>query len=155
MLYIIIYGMAEPTPLALQAIRAWLRLDTAFAQFNRHVQRVYGVTGAQLAMLRLIQESEPVTLATLRARLSMHPATLGQLVERLEKLGFVTRVPAPVDRRRRQVTLTVQGRQLLLQAPLAGPVRLRSVLYDEAQLRALIRAFDAAIACFGLEEWAP
>jgi DNA-binding MarR family transcriptional regulator len=87
--------MDQSTAWALQAIRSWLRLDTAFAQYNRYLQRVYGVTGAQLAMLRLVHESDPVTLATLRTQLAMHPATLGQLFARLEKLRLVQRATAP------------------------------------------------------------
>src|SRR5215472_15508045 len=116
---------------ALRAIRSWLRLDTAFVQFNHFLRHAYGVTGAQLAMLRLIDESAPVTLASLRAQLAMHPATLGQLVERLEKLGLVERSIAPADRRQRLVTVTKLGRHLLERAPLAGPVRLRSIPGDE------------------------
>jgi DNA-binding MarR family transcriptional regulator len=119
------------------------------------LQRTYGVTGAQLAMLRLIQEADPVTLATLRTQLAMHPATLGQLVARLEKLHLVRRSPAPHDRRQRLVSVTGAGHQLLERAPLAGPIRLRTVAGDEAHLRALAHAFEDAVHDFGLEEWAP
>jgi len=147
--------MDEPPAWALQAIRSWLRLDTAFAQYNRYLQRAYGVTGAQLAMLRLIHEAEPVTLAILRTQLAMHPATLGQLVARLEKLRLVQRATAPHDRRQRLVTVTGVGHHLIDRAPLAGPIRLRRIAGDKRQLRALAQAFDEAVHAFGLEEWAP
>jgi DNA-binding MarR family transcriptional regulator len=149
------WGMDQPPARALQAIRSWLRLDIAFAQFNRYLQRTYGVTGAQLAMLRLIHEADPVTLATLRTRLAMHPATLGQLVARLEKLRLVRLSPAPNDRRQRRVSVTDEGHHLLAQAPVAGPIRLRTVAGDEGHLRALAQAFEDAVHDFGLEEWAP
>jgi DNA-binding MarR family transcriptional regulator len=147
--------MVQPPAGAVQAIRSWLRLDIAFAQFNRSLQRTYGVTGAQLAMLRLIHETDPVTLASLRTQLAMHPATLGQLVARLEKLHLVRLSPNPQDRRQRQVSVTGEGRQLVERAPLAGPIRLRTVAGDEAHLRALAQAFKDAVHDFGLEEWAP
>jgi DNA-binding MarR family transcriptional regulator len=147
--------MSQPSTWALQAIRSWLRLDTAFVQYNRNLQRAYGVTGAQLAMLRLIHEAEAVTLATLRTQLAMHPATLGQLVARLEKLRLAQLWPAPHDRRQRLVTVTDEGRHLLARAPVAGPIRLRGIAGEETHLRALAQAFEDAIHDFGLEEWAP
>ena len=74
--------MESPPPPPLEAVRAWLRLDQAITAFNRHLRDRHGVTGAQLAMLRIVAE-RPVTLAELRAGLAMHPATLGQLIDRL------------------------------------------------------------------------
>ena len=143
-----------PTADALDAIRAWYRLDQAFAQFNRDL-RAAGVTGVQLALLRIIAEAAPVTLANLRGRLAMHPATLGQLVDRLVQAGLVSRSVHPDDRRLRQVDLTGAGRRLLAEAPLAGPVRLRAADATPEQLQQLAHAFDLAVCLFGLERWAP
>ena len=137
----------------LEAIRAWVRLDTAFRSFNRFLKARHRVTGAQLAMLRIVGEMEPVTLGQLRARLIMHPATLGQLVDRLAVQRLVLRAPSRIDRRSREVTLSARGRDLLRSAPLAGPVRLRSTRVDPARLKAMADAFTDAIALFGLEEW--
>jgi DNA-binding MarR family transcriptional regulator len=137
----------------LGAVRAWVRLDAAFAAFNRSLREQHGVTGAQLAMLRIVAE-EPLTLAELRRRLVMHPATLGQLIDRIERLGLVTTRPGAEDRRRRLVEVTDRGRRLLAEAPLAGPVRLRRVRADPERLRRLAEALTDAIDLFGLEEWA-
>src|SRR5262245_48094228 len=95
------------TPEALAAIRAWTRLDAALAACNRTLDRDHGVTGAQLAMLRLVDEwARPsVPLAVLRDRLVMHPATLGQLLDRLAARHLVDLSPDPADRRRRLVTV--------------------------------------------------
>ena len=142
-------------PPALAAIRAWVRLDRAFAEFNRHLGATLGITGAQLALLRLIDEGGVTTLAELRGRLFMHPATLGQLVERLQQRGLVALEPDPEDRRRRRVELTREGRETLVTAPLAGPVRLRSAEADQARLRRLAAALEDAVDLFGLERWAP
>ena len=93
----------------LDAIRAWVRMDRAFTQFNRWLEAEHGITGAQLGILRIIAEMKPVTLADLRRRLTLHPATLGQLVDRLAVRGLVVRPPGAGDRRRREVTLTPLG----------------------------------------------
>ena len=141
-----------PGSAQLAAIRGWLRLDQAFARFNRHLRERHGVTGAQLAMLRILSE-RPVTLAELRQGLAMHPATLGQLIDRLVRLGLVDRRSSPDDRRQRLVEPTMRGLQLLAAAPLAGPVRLRYQPADRERLSRLAAAFEDAVELFGLKEW--
>jgi MarR family transcriptional regulator, temperature-dependent positive regulator of motility len=143
-----------PTEAALRAIRAWVRLDQAFAGFNRHLRATTGLTGAQLAMLRVVVELAPVGLAELRGRLVMHPATLGQLLDRLAAKGLVELASDPADGRRRVVSVTGAGGRLVAAAPLAGPVRLRAVPADERRLAALADAFDDAVDLFGLGAWA-
>ena len=138
---------------ALGAIRSWYRLDRAFAAFNAHLRERHGVTGVQLALLRILAEA-PLTLAALRRRLVMHPATLGQLVDRLEGLGLAATEPDLADRRRRLVKVTPAGYKMLAVAPVAGPVRLRSHHAEPDRLLRLAEAFDDAVALFGLEEWA-
>ena len=142
-----------PAPEALDAIRAWVRLDAAFTAFDKHLRSAYGLTGAQLAMLRIVAESGSTTLAELRARLIMHPATLGQLIDRLAAKGLVRVARDERDGRRRRVTPTEAGRALLGRAPLAGPVRLRAVQADPARLRRLAEAFDDAVELFALSQW--
>ena len=142
------------TPEAVSAIQAWIRLDQAIAAFHRELDRNHGVTGAQLAILRLLAEWGPeIRLADLRSRLVMHPATLGQLLDRLAMRGLVDLTADPTDRRRRVVRLTDQGIRVIKEAPLAGPVRLRQVPEDPRRLRRLSRALSDAIVLFGLEEY--
>lgn len=139
---------------AVAAIRAWTRLDQAIVAFNRQAEQQHGVTGAQLAILRLVAEWGPqVRLAELRERLVMHPATLGQLLDRLAARGLVRLAADTADRRRRLVELTQAGRWVIEQAPLAGPVRLRQVAVDPRRLRRLATALDDAIDLFGLQEY--
>jgi DNA-binding MarR family transcriptional regulator len=145
------------SPDAVAAIRAWTHLDQAMAAFDRDLRARHGVTGRQLAVLRLVDEWGPApTLAELRRRLVMHPATLGQLVDRLAGAGLVELAADAGDRRRRTVGLTAAGRRLLAAAPLAGPVRLRGLpeghaAADPARLRRLAAALTDAIELFGLE----
>jgi DNA-binding MarR family transcriptional regulator len=140
---------------AVAAIRSWTRLDQAIIAFNRQVETRFGVTGAQLAVLRLVAEWGPrVRLADLRDRLVMHPATIGQLLDRLAARRLVELTPDPDDRRRRLVGLTPEGRRVAEEAPLAGPVRLRHASADAERLRRLVAALDDAVVLFGLEEYA-
>jgi DNA-binding MarR family transcriptional regulator len=140
------------TPAAVAAVRAWTRLDQAMTAFDRDLRAHHGVTGRQLAVLRLVDEWGPaLPLADLRRRLVLHPATLGQLVDRLAAAGLVELTADADDRRRRTVGLTAAGRRLLATAPLAGPVRLRHTTADPARLRRLAAALDDAVDLFGLD----
>lgn len=145
-------GATETSIDGVNAARAWMRLSGALTAYDRYLRSEFGVTGGQLAILRIIAEGE-VTLAELRKRMAMHPATLGQIVDRIAKLRLLVIEPLGSDRRVRALTLTERGRHLLEIAPLAGPVRLRSS--DDTDMSQLLaEAFAAAITAFGLERWA-
>jgi DNA-binding MarR family transcriptional regulator len=150
------YGIVIAVTAAVRAIRAWVRLDEAFGACSADLVRRFGVTGAQLGMLRLLDEwGGALPLAQVRTRLSLHPATVGQLFARLAARGLVVLAPDPADRRRRTVTLTDAGRDLLARAPLVGPVRLRRAPADPAALERLAAAFTEAVELFGLAPYAP
>ena len=136
----------------MRVILAWQALDEALAGFNVSLVQNWGVTGAQLAMLRIVAESAPVTIRDLRRDLHWHPATLGQLLGRLEDKGLVEVRPDSADRRR-VVVPTAKGCRVLTGAPLAGPVRLRTQMVDPAALDRMRLGFEEAIAAFGLEPW--
>ena len=139
---------------ALSAIIAWLRLDQAIEGFNAQLRKEFGITGLQLAVLRILSERPALPLATLRKSLVMHPATLGQAVDELRRLGFCTVMPDDKDRRARVVAITDKGTALIEAAPVAGPVRLRQVKASPQKLAALATAFEDAIDLFGLAPWA-
>jgi DNA-binding MarR family transcriptional regulator len=146
--------VASPPPQAIQAIRAWYRLDRAFTAAGQHLRRTTGATGEQVAICRIVAERDAWAMSELRARLTMHPATLGQAVARLEERGLVRTRPDESDGRRRQVSITQVGRDLLGAIPLVGPVRLRATEASLEDLAAMTRGFTLAIELFGLQPWA-
>jgi DNA-binding MarR family transcriptional regulator len=135
-------------------IRSWYRLHRALIAFGQEVKRDHGVSGEQLALLRILGERDSWELSDLRSRLSMHPATLGQSIDRLAERKLVGVGPSSADRRRRIVTLTPAGRALIAAVPLVGPVRLRSLKTDPERLERVREAFDDAVILFGVERWA-
>ena len=50
-------------------------------------------------------------LVDLARRANMSPQAMGELVDELEELGYVTRRPDPTDRRAKLVVLTARGRK--------------------------------------------
>ena len=140
---------------ALAAVVAWVRLERAIAAFNADLKRHFGITGLQLAVLRILAERPAMSMAALKKALVMHPATLGQSIDELRRMGLCLVRSDPKDRRARLVALTPAGAALLQQAPLAGPVRLRNQEEDPARLDRLAEAFQDAIVLFGLRDWEP
>jgi DNA-binding MarR family transcriptional regulator len=140
---------------ALSAIVAWVRLERAIDAFNLDLRRRFGLTGLQLAVLRILAERPRLPLAALRKALVMHPATLGQAIDALRLRGLCEVRYDSKDRRARLVSLTAAGTALIAQAPLAGPVRLREVAAEPARLETLAAALEDAIDLFGLKHWAP
>lgn len=134
-------------------IRAWWRLERARTRFDAQLKRDTGVTGSQLALLRIIDEHAPVSIRQLRDDLDWHPASLGQAIHRLEGRGLVAVTDDPTDRRRRICDLTQAGHALLTRTPLVGPVRLRTQPIDPDDLATMQRGFDLALTAFGFDEW--
>lgn len=140
---------------AVRAIRAWVRLDAALAAYNRELKARYDVNGLQLAMLRILAERLPLRISDLRRSMAIHPATLGQAIDRLVQRGLASRAPDPRDARARLIDVSPAGRALLAVAPLAGPVRLRYVDEDTRRLADLTLGLETAVELFGLTPWAP
>ena len=140
---------------ALSAIVGWVRLERAFENLNAELKRRYGITGLQLAVLRILAERPQLPLAALRKALVMHPATLGQAIDKLRVMDLVSVRRAAEDKRARLVALTPAGAALIEGAPLAGAVRLRDVTVAPERLDRLSAALEDAIDLFGLERWAP
>lgn len=134
-------------------IRAWWKLERARARFDAQVRRETGLTGSQLALLRIIDERAPVSIRQLRNELDWHPASLGQSIQRLVAHDMVTVTNDPADRRRRVCRLTGSGRALLARTPLVGPVRLRTTPIAADDLAAMRHGFNLALTAFGLDEW--
>lgn len=140
---------------ALSTIVAWVRLERALEAFNLELRQRFGITGLQLAVLRILAERPQLPLAALRKALVMHPATLGQAIDALRRTELCSVRRDPDDRRARLVALTPKGRTLLDAVPVAGPMRLREVQTEPARLDRLTAALDDAVELFGLEPWAP
>jgi DNA-binding MarR family transcriptional regulator len=140
---------------ALSAIVAWVRLDTAIQNFNQKLRREFGITGLQLAVLRILGERPALPLAALRKALVMHPATLGQSIDELRVMELCTVTRDNRDKRARVVAITDKGKELMARAPIAGPVRLRAMDHDPQQLERLKAAFDDAVELFGLGGYLP
>jgi len=70
------------------------------------------ITQTQIFTIMTLTEKAPVRLSTLGKRMNISSPTVTGIVDRLEKLGYVKRIPDRGDRRAINVDLTVKGKNL-------------------------------------------
>ena len=75
---------------ALSVIVAWVRLEQAFDTLTLELKRRFGLTRLQVSVLQILRERPQLPLAALRKALVMHPATLGQAIDKLRVKELVT-----------------------------------------------------------------
>ena len=71
------------------------------------------LTSVQFAALDAIAQQPGIDQASLAATIGFDRATIGGVIDRLERKGLVQRVVSTQDRRARQLNLTPDGGQLL------------------------------------------
>lgn len=77
-----------------------------------------GLTFSRYELLTLLTftRTGALPMAKASARLQVHPTSVTNAVDRLEKAGLVRRVPHPSDRRATLIEITQDGRDLVLDA---------------------------------------
>lgn len=73
----------------------------------------FDLTSVQFATLDAIAEHPGIDQASLAATISFDRATIGGVIDRLERKGLVQRVVSAQDRRARRLHVTHEGEQLL------------------------------------------
>ncbi|WP_373228728.1 MarR family winged helix-turn-helix transcriptional regulator [Cohnella sp.] len=70
----------------------------------------YGLSTETFQILELIYSKGPHTIQKISDTLSIPSGSITYVVDKLEKKGFIQRLPIPGDRRKMNVTLTAEGR---------------------------------------------
>jgi MarR family 2-MHQ and catechol resistance regulon transcriptional repressor len=114
-------------------LRVWRSFIRAKAEVGRALHRELreaGLTGAQLAILRVLAEagSEGIKLNEISHRLFVSSANVTGLLDRLEEAGHLKRLPHPEDRRITLAVLTPAGRKLFEQIHPAHLARIRQLM---------------------------
>ena len=68
-----------------------------------------GLEASELAALEHLQAAGPMTQKHLGERLSMSPGAVTAMIDRLERRGYVERIPNPEDRRSALERITKRG----------------------------------------------
>lgn len=91
------------------------------------------------ALLNAAHADEPLRMSEIASRLVLSPGGATKVIDRLEKMGYVTRSPDPNDRRATVVEITAAGREAMTRNREIIDTGLRAVWADhvtdeEAQL---------------------
>jgi DNA-binding MarR family transcriptional regulator len=123
------------------------RLQFAVSLLARRLRREIGtgLTPSQLSVLSTVHRSGPLTLGELADCERVAPPTITRVVTKLERAGYLQRLPDPEDRRVVRVQLTDDARRLVLAARQAKAdwVLARLGQLPPAQQRRLLAAVDA------------
>lgn len=119
------------------------RIVRALRVGSRAAEKTVGLSGAQLFVLRALQDSPARSINELAVRTRTHQSSVSVVVHRLVERGWVRRVPFAGDARRVELSLTAKGRQLLADAPAAAQDRLIAAVEqmsaaNQAHLAALL-----------------
>jgi len=124
------------------AVTSVMRVQQIMLRDVEAVLRPLGLTFARYEVLMLLGFSRRLSLPVgkMGERLQVHPASVTNAVDRLERDGFVVRRPNPADGRGVLAELTGDGRALAERATAALNAKVFSTLpLDERELRTLYR----------------
>ena len=76
-----------------------------------------GLTGPQLTLMKELANTEHLSVGRLTQAMHLSQATVTGILDRLERRGLIRRVRSAQDKRRVDVCLTDNGRELLDRAP--------------------------------------
>lgn len=123
---------------------------------SRHAEARSGLTAAQLFVLERVAANQPVSINELAELTLTHQSSVSVVAQRLVERGFLEQRLAPQDRRRKELTITVQGRRALRRAPTSIQDRLIKAastmgVQDQRDLAELLRALIDSIGLQGSE----
>lgn len=98
----------------LLALRKVIR---AIDLYSKQLNKYSGLTAPQLLILREINAANGITASKVAQNINLSPATVSNVIERLEHRHFIHRHRSEQDKRRVSLYLTEQGLSLLEKAP--------------------------------------
>lgn len=98
----------------LKKIRIVIR---AAQRHSAWIEKHCGVSGAQLWMMQELQDAPGLRVGEIAHRMAIHQTTVSNLLDTLEKRGYVVKTRDPDDQRAVRLSLSEQGSELLEHAP--------------------------------------
>jgi len=113
------WGTAPTVPMmavtsVMRVQQIWLaRLNETLAPFELTFARY------EALMLLYLSRAGELPMGKIGTRLQVHPTSVTNLIDGLEKLGYAARTPHPEDRRTTLAAITAQGREVASAATVA------------------------------------
>lgn len=110
---------ANNNTLYLEVLKKFRIIFGTVKQHFREVEQSCGISGSQLWIIQLVNNSPNIGVSFLAEQLSIHQSTCSLLVEKLVKRKLITKVRSTKDQRRVGLEVTNEAKSLLNKAP--GP----------------------------------
>ena len=79
-----------------------------------HFMRENDLSFSQISVLNRIHQHGPTDIVSLSRELQISKAGAGQLIDRMIQTGWLISQPSPTDKRSKIITLTKEGKELVL-----------------------------------------
>ena len=123
---------------------------------SKRVEKEQGVSIPQLLCLQFLAEQEnfKTNAAKLKAFLNLNASTISGILRRLEKKGFISKLPKESDKRVTLISLTASGMDLLQSAPITFQQKLSEKLQalPPKKLQTIIEGIDLLTQIMEVEE---
>jgi DNA-binding MarR family transcriptional regulator len=100
-----------------RVVDGMIRVFYAARQHSQGLKAKYGITAAQLQLLKLLEKQGDLTHSDISERMYLRGSTVSGIIDRLEKRALVRRKRSRVDRRLVSVGLSDAGKKLLSSVP--------------------------------------
>jgi DNA-binding MarR family transcriptional regulator len=136
---------------AAQSADAMRRIMRALRTSARRAEARVGVTGAQLFVLQILEESPGLSMNELAERTVTHQSTVSTVVDRLVRRRLVIRSRSAEDGRRVELRLSPRGKALVGRSPEVAQSRLIQGLRSlpEPEGRELARVLRKLVTTMG------
>ncbi|MEX1383229.1 MarR family winged helix-turn-helix transcriptional regulator [Lutibacter sp.] len=123
---------------------------------SKRVEKEQGVSIPQLLCLQFLAEQEDyrTNAAKLKTFLNLNASTISGILRRLEKKGFIAKLPKASDKRVTLISLTANGMDLLQSAPITFQQKLSEKLQalPPEKLQTIIEGIDLLTQIMEVEE---
>jgi DNA-binding MarR family transcriptional regulator len=111
-----------------EVLDAFRRIVQALRESSRAAEKRAGLSGAQLFVLRTLEDRPGLSLNELAERTRTHQSSVSAVVTRLRRQRLVERDTASSDARRAEIRLSARGHSRLRTAPRTAQERLVSAI---------------------------
>jgi len=123
---------------------------------SKKIQKEYGVSIPQILCLDYLNRSENYqsTQKELRDYLNLNSSTVSGIINRLERKGYIARLPKRADKRTTHIVMTSKGSELLKRTPHLLHDKLSKKLEDipENDTSGINEALDRIIDFLGIDD---
>jgi len=147
----------DPKSEAARTMDSLRRVVHALNISTRASERAFGLSAAQLFVLRQLAAKSGQSLSELAARTRTTQSSISEVVARLVRRRLIERQPSKDDRRRAELSLTAAGHAMLAGAPESVQERLlRGFEQLDAESRtALTETLESWLTASGLDDVTP